>query len=189
MLKNGSLIDRAVEFAALAHSGSMRKGGSNMPYIVHPMEVMVLVSQLTDDEEVIAAAALHDVVEDTQYTLDDISKHFGERVAMLVDIESEDKREGTPKSETWKIRKQESLQKEADAPREAKIIMLADKLSNMRATHRDFLQNPDSVWDKFNMKDEREQEWYYRSIAELLKEFEDTDQYKEYISILNEIFA
>jgi hypothetical protein len=59
----------------------------------------------------------------------------------------------------------------------------------MRATHRDYLQNPDSVWDKFNMKDEREQEWYYRSIAELLKEFEDTDQYKEYISILNEIFA
>ena len=187
MEKESSLIDRAVEFAARAHAGAVRKG-NQMPYIVHPMEVMVLVSRLTDDPEVIAAAALHDVVEDTPCTLREIRDQFGERVARLVDYESEDKREGLPKSETWKIRKQESLDREANAPREAKMIMLADKLSNMRSTLKDYREDKDAIWQKFNMTDEREQEWYYKSVAELLEEFSDTDQYQEYISILDEIF-
>ena len=182
------LIQKAIQFAAEAHKGDFRKG-NHLPYIVHPMEVMGLVRRMTDDCEVIAAGALHDVVEDTPYTVDDIRERFGDRVAKLVDLESENKRPDRPKSETWRIRKEESLLHDKDAPIEAKYIMLADKLSNMRATLRDFQKDGHKIWQKFNMKDEAQQEWYYRTVAEVLKGLEGEPLYREYLDILEQIFG
>ena len=182
------VCERAIQFAAEAHKGDFRKG-NHLPYIVHPMEVMVLVSQMTDDPEVIAAGALHDVVEDTPHTLEDIRAAFSERVAHLVAMESEDKRPDRPKSETWRIRKEESLAHDKDAPAEAKYIMLADKLSNMRATLRDYEKDGHAIWQKFNMKDEAQQEWYYRSVAEVLQSLKDEPLYREYEGILQKIFG
>ena len=69
-----------------------------------------------------------------------------------------------------------------------KCIMLADKLSNMRASLRDFKKDGRQIWNKFNMKDEREQYWYYHEVAEVVKELEDTACYQEYISILQGSF-
>lgn len=186
--KQFSVIEKAVMFAAEAHKGSFRKG-SKLPYIVHPIETMMIVAGITNDNEVIAAAALHDVVEDTPYTAKDIRERFGERIEKLVDLESENKREGMPKSDTWEIRKKESLEREKDAPYEAKIIMLGDKVSNMRATLRDYRKNGDKIWEKFNMKDVKKQEWYYRGVAEVLSELKDLPAYKEYLSILDEVFG
>ena len=182
------VIEAAIRFAAQAHRGDTRKG-SGLPYIIHPVEVMMLTARMTDDAEVIAAAALHDVVEDTPYTIGDIEKNFGKRIASIVHAESEDKREGQPKADTWKIRKQENLEREANAPREAKIVMLADKISNMRATLRDYREKGDEIWLRFNMRDPKEQEWYYRSVANVLLELSDLPQYQEYIDIVNEVFA
>ena len=179
--------ERAIRYAADAHKGTYRKG-SGLPYIVHPMEVMMLCRQMTDDSDVIAAAALHDVVEDTPLTIKDIEDDFGTRIAALVGLESENKREELPKEETWKIRKQENLERERTAPVEAKMIMLADKISNMRATVADYRLRGDDIWDKFNMKDPVEQEWYYRSVAEVLSELSGTPQYDEYLSLLDEVF-
>lgn len=183
-----AVIEQAIQFAAHAHKGATRKG-SAVPYIAHPMETMMLVASMTTDNEVIAAAALHDVVEDTSYTLEDIREQFGERIAMFVAHESENKREGQPKSETWKIRKQEQLEKVVSAPREAKMIMLADKLSNMRASQRDFRKIGKDIWNKFNMTDEAEQSWYYHTVAKVLSELSDTPCYQEYVSILTEVFG
>ena len=149
----------------------------------------MLVASMTTDNEVIAAAALHDVVEDTSYTLEDIREQFGERIALFVAHESENKREGQPKGETWKIRKQEQLEKVVGVPREAKMIMLADKLSNMRASQRDFRKIGKDIWNKFNMTDEAEQSWYYHTVAKVLSELSDTPCYQEYVSILTEVFG
>ena len=82
---------KALEFAKEAHKGTVRKT-SDTPYITHPIEVAESVAQMSSDEDVIIAALLHDVVEDTAYTLEDISKMFGDKVAALVAEESEDKR-------------------------------------------------------------------------------------------------
>ena len=71
MKKQLTLVDRAIIFATRAHSGATRKG-TNIPYIVHPIEAAAIVSAMTDDEEVIAAAILHDVLEDTDATWDDL---------------------------------------------------------------------------------------------------------------------
>ena len=89
--KKLTLLDHAIIFATKAHSGTTRKG-TNVPYIVHPIEAAAIVSAMTDDEEVIAAAVLHDVLEDTEATREDLLARFGRRITNLVENESEDKR-------------------------------------------------------------------------------------------------
>ena len=182
------IFDRAIVFATKAHSGSFRKG-TNIPYIVHPMEAAAIVATMTDDEAVLAAAVLHDVVEDTNRTIDDIRKGFGEEVARLVSAESEDKREDLPSGATWKIRKQETLDHLRDkATREEKMITLGDKLSNIRAIYRDYLKIGDELWDRFNQKDKSEHAWYYKSIAELLSDLGNTPAYQEYVELVDKVF-
>ena len=83
------MINEAIKFASLAHMGMKRKG-NNQPYIFHPLEVMSLVSMMTLDEEVLCAAILHDTVEDTDVSIEDIKENFSDRVASLVNYESED---------------------------------------------------------------------------------------------------
>ena len=183
-----SVTEKAIIFAADAHKGTFRKG-SGLPYIAHPMEAMMIVSGMTEDAAVVAAAALHDVIEDTPCELSEIEGVFGTRIANLVHLESENKRSELPKDATWKIRKQENLNREKNAPLEAKMIMLADKISNMRATVRDYRKHGSAIWQKFNMKDEKEQEWYYRSVAEILADLSDTPEYAEYLSLLKEVFG
>lgn len=183
------IFDRAIVFAAKAHSGAKRKG-TDIPYIVHPMEVAAIVATMTSDQNVLAGAVLHDTVEDTEYTIDDIKNEFGEAVAKLVASESEDKREDLPQSETWKIRKQETLDHLKDkATLEEKMIALGDKLSNIRAMYRDYQTIGDKLWERFNQKDKNEHAWYYRSVAECLPELKDTFAYQEYIELVNQVFG
>ena len=178
---------KALQFAALAHKGAVRKG-NGLPYIIHPMETMMITAQMTNDVEVMAAAALHDVIEDTRFIGRDIESRFGRRVAELVGMESEDKKRHRPAKDTWHERKEENLRRERFAPRDAKLIMLSDKLSNVRSTLRDFREMGSDVWNKFNMKDPEEQEWYYRAVADVVEELSDEPAYQEYLNILEIIF-
>ena len=102
------LVSKAIVFAAEAHDG-MRRKKSDAPYILHPMEAAVIVGTMTDDQNLIAAAALHDVVEDTDITIDEIGEKFGPRVKALVSSETENKRPELPSADTWRIRKEETL--------------------------------------------------------------------------------
>ena len=103
-----SILDKAIVFAVQAHSGMVRKG-TKTPYILHPLEAAAIVATMTDDEEVIAAAVLHDVLEDTPVTVNQLIEEFGQRVTAFVSAESENKREDIPATETWKLRKQETI--------------------------------------------------------------------------------
>ena len=102
-------FDRAIQFATAAHAGMTRKA-NDTPYIVHPLEVAAIAASLTNDEDVLCAAVLHDTVEDTGVELIDLAFLFGDRVAYLVDTETEDKLPGLPKKETWQRRKELSLE-------------------------------------------------------------------------------
>ena len=84
-------IENALLFATKAHAGKYRKG-TDRPYIIHPIEVMSIVMHFTDDEDVLAAAVLHDTVEDASVTIQRIEKEFGPRVAELVASVTEDKK-------------------------------------------------------------------------------------------------
>ena len=129
-----TLVTQAVIFAAQAHDGAARKGGE-IPYIVHPMEVVAIASTMTDDPQVLAAAALHDVMEDCGVTFDTLSACFGVRVAGLVCEESQ-RACGDP-CLTWNARKLSAVKRICGGCRATKIIALSDKLSNMRAISRD----------------------------------------------------
>ena len=183
-----SLMDRAIIFATRAHSGTYRKGTS-IPYIVHPIEAAAIVSTITDDPDMIAAAVLHDVVEDTDATVDEIRLFFNERIANLVEAESENKRKNLPPQETWMIRKMETLEfLRNKADRDAKILALADKLSNMRAIHRDQNIVGDLLWERFNEKDKSKHGWMYRQVAEALSELSDTFAWQESDELVRKTF-
>ena len=183
-----SLMDRAIIFATRAHSGTYRKG-TKIPYIVHPIEAASIVATMTDDPDMIAAAVLHDVVEDTDATVEEIRFFFNEHIAKLVEAESENKRKDLPPQETWMVRKMETLtflREEAD--REAKILALADKLSNMRAVHRDQKTIGDQLWERFNEKSKEKHGWMYRQVAEALSELKDTFAWQEYDRLVKKTF-
>ena len=127
----GSLADRAARFAAGAHARvGQRRKYSGEPYIVHPKEVATLVATVTSDQEMIAAAWLHDTVEDTDVELDDILREFGAEVAELVsDLTDVSRKEDGNR----KVRKEIDRLHTARASKRAKTIKLADLISNTRS--------------------------------------------------------
>lgn len=190
MLSAGDLplFERAAVFAAVAHQGVTRKGG-RIPYLVHPMEAAAIVSEMTEDQELIAAAVLHDVVEDTEVTLSELQEFFGERIAFYVACESEDKRAGIPPEKTWKLRKQEAIEFLRNrADRGAKMLALADKLSNMRSVARDVELIGDRLWERFHEKDKSMHGWMYRKIAEALEELKEYPAWQEYDWLVGKVF-
>jgi (p)ppGpp synthase/HD superfamily hydrolase len=129
MLAGLRLVSEAADFAARRHSGQQRKGRGSEPYVNHLAEVANLLSIVTDgtDAELVAAGWLHDTIEDTATTREELAQEFGERVTALVVEVTDD----------MTLPKQERRQKQiVDAPRkspEAKLIKIADKISNIRA--------------------------------------------------------
>ena len=183
------LVSKAIVFSTAAHDG-MRRRKSESPYILHPLEVATIIGTMTDDQEVIAAGLLHDVVEDAGVTIEEIEEKFGKRVKELVASETENKREDLPATETWQIRKEETLAKLRTTD-DISVLMLwiGDKLSNIRAIYRDFLVEGNSVWDKFHQSDVNAQAWYYRSILKYTERLSDTLAWCEYKTIVEKIFG
>ncbi len=183
-----TVFEKAIAFAVQVHQGQVRKGGE-LPYILHPMEVATICATITSDEEVLAAAVLHDTVEDTNVTSEEIERTFGPRVAALVAAETEDKRAELPPTDTWRIRKEESLQVlSAASDPGVKILWLGDKLANMRSFRRAWIRQGDALWSVFNQKDPKQHAWYYRSVLKLLSDLRDTDAWRELEYNINLVF-
>ena len=177
------MIEKAIVFATQAHEGQLRKG-TTRPYILHPTEVGNIVADMTGDEEVIAAAILHDTVEDCEGVTEEIiRREFSPRVAELVMQESEDK------TKTWMERKTATIEQLKVAPKEIQMIGLADKLSNMRDIDRDYPECGETLWERFRMKDKALIGWYYKSIRESLKDsMQGTRTYEEYCKLVDKNF-
>jgi len=185
---NTELLDRAINFAVRAHAGTERRG-KGFPYIVHPMEAMEIVATMTPDQELLAAAALHDTVEDTDVTVDMIRAEFGDRIADLVAAESDVFVEGVSDEDSWHDRKQAAIDRLAKAPHDAKMVALGDKLSNMRAIARDYAVQGDALWNLFHAKDPKDHAWHYRGLADSLRELQDTFAFREFESLINQVFG
>lgn len=183
-----ALLDKAIIFATRAHAGTERRG-KGFPYIVHPMEAMEIVATITPDQELLAAAALHDTVEDTDVTIETLREEFGERIAALVAAESDTFQEGVSEEDSWHARKQAAIDRLAQAPRDAKIVAMGDKLSNMRAIARDYAVMGDALWNIFHAKDPKDHEWHYRGLADSLRELEDTFAFQEFEQLINQVFS
>ena len=177
-------FDKAVAFATQAHSGTERRG-KGYPYIIHCMEAASIVATITNDPEMFAAAILHDTVEDTSVTIEEIRKEFGDRVADLVAHETAPLPDDAP----WHNRKEAQLAQLTQAPYDSKVVALGDKLSNMRALAADYKTLGDQLWKRFHALNGKEDiAWYYRSLADALSELKGTAAFQEFERLLGETF-
>ena len=156
-------IEEAIIYATVMHQGKVRKL-EGTPFILHPLEVAQILSTMTNDEDIITAGVLHDIVDDTDGTLKEIEKRFGERVARLVDAESEHKYQDEDRSTSWKKRKEESLHiLKNSADTGLQMLWLADKLANIRSLAGAYSEKGEDIWQAFNQSDSEQQKWYYRT--------------------------
>ncbi len=179
---DSTLLDKAIIFAVNAHHNTERRG-KGFPYIIHPMEAAEIVATITADQELLAAAVLHDTIEDTSVTVEQLRKEFGDKVAELVFEESDKFIEGQSEQESWHQRKQAAIDRLAKASHDAKIVAMGDKLSNMRAIARDYEICGDELWKIFHVTDKASHEWHYRGLANALKELNDTFAYKVFVEL------
>ena len=182
-------LEEAIIYATIMHQGKIRRFSRN-PYILHPIEVAQILSTMTDDEEVITAGILHDIVEDTDGTLGEIEKRFGKRVAMLVDSDSEKDCAEEDQGVNWKRRKEESLlalKNTQDIG--VKMLWLADTLSNIRTIAGLYSERGEEMWEMLDQSDPSEQRWYYQSVAELVElQLNKTGAFKELVKHINFIW-
>lgn len=183
-----TLLDRAIIFAAKAHAGAVRRDG-HTPYILHCTEAAAIAATMTQNQEVLAAAVLHDVVEDTDVTAETLEAGFGSRVAQLVGSMSENKRPELPPEDTWLVRKEETIAAlEESTDLAVAQLSLADKLSNLRGIARDYEEYGDDLWEFFHQKSRAKQSWYYYRLETALKKLSDTDAFHEFHRLRIRVF-
>ncbi len=184
-----ALVDKAIKFAVDAHANTERRG-KGFPYVIHVLEAMEIVASMTNDPELLAAAALHDTVEDTDVTLEQIRKEFGDRVAGVVDNESDGVVPNQCEQDSWRSRKLAAINRLKSAPLDSKIVAMGDKLSNMRAIMRDYRRDGDRLWNLFHAPGGRaDHEWHYRGLADSLSDLSGTDAYEEFVRHLEYVFG
>lgn len=164
-------IQKAINTACTLHAGQTRKGDKDLPYISHPFCVAWILADYTNDEDIIIASLLHDVLEDVAgYYYEDIEKVFGADVTRIVRELSEDKNPNVVSDDrgTWEYRKKEylaNLEKDSEA---ALFICAADKMHNLQTMIASYEKHGDSLWERFNAPFEK-QLWFYQEILNVLK--------------------
>jgi (p)ppGpp synthase/HD superfamily hydrolase len=158
------LVRSALAQARSDHAGQVRNGSGGMPYIEHPIQVATLLAEHGYGDEVLAAALLHDVVEDSETTLDELREKFGEGVAGLVGAMTDD-----GKFEDYRERKAEHRERLAAAPVEALAIYGADKLTNSKTLRAAYAAEGAAVRGEFKVPLELKLEIWEKDL-ELLRE-------------------
>lgn len=156
-----NIIDQAITFATQAHEGQFRKS-TTIPYITHPYAVGMLLQKAQCTDEVIAAGILHDTLEDTETSFEELVEHFGLQIAKLV-LAASEKDQTLP----WEERKQRTIDALPHASKEEIYIIVADKLHNLRSIRRDLEVYGEVTWERFN-KGKNNQSWYYSNIVKTL---------------------
>lgn len=162
---NNIIIDikeKAKIFAINAHNGQVRKSEPDKPMIMHPIGVGMLLEEYGYDNSVVAAGYLHDVVEDTKYTIDDIKKEFGNEIAELVMSASE-----PDKSLSWEERKNHTIEETKKLPLRNKLVICADKINNLEDLMLKFQKNGKRDFSSFK-RGEEQQKWYYTNVYKSL---------------------
>jgi len=174
------LMHNAIIFAAGKHRNGLRKG-TDIPYISHIMEVMQILIKNSCEENVVIAGILHDTLEDTETTPEEIYKLFGSKVLSIVQSETENK------SLSWFERKSATISHLRNASVEAKLVCCADKLSNIRSMYADLHKIGEKLWERFNAP-KKQIKWYYENIVSSISEISDTVMYCDLKEMVNDVF-
>ena len=158
-----NIRQKAKEFAIKAHNGQRRKSDKEKPMIIHPIDVANILSEYGYDDNVIAAGYLHDVLEDTKYTKEDLLTEFNEDVVSLV-LGASEKDKGL----SWEERKTETINTIKDFDLRHKAVVCADKISNLEDMRIIFEIKGEKNFSAFKRGYEK-QKWYYTEVYNSLK--------------------
>lgn len=164
-----NLKENAKAFAIKAHMGQVRKSEPDKPMIMHPISVGNLLEEYGYNDGIIAAGYLHDVVEDTKYTIEDIQNEFGEKVANLVMGASE-----PDKTLSWEERKEHTIKETKTLPLANKLVICADKINNLEDMMLKFERNGKKDFSAFK-RGEEQQKWYFTNVYESIIYNEDAN--------------
>jgi len=165
---HNNLVSQAFDFAYKAHGQTSRKV-SKIPYITHPLNVMIILLKNNASEELLAAALLHDVVEDEGVTYQELTENFGKEVCYLVEQVSEPLsliQKGSDRRNSWKARKEHTLTSLQTATYDVKMLSCADKLANISDLVNDYTNDGEALWLRFNAP-QLSQQWYYDSLVKV----------------------
>lgn len=182
-----NLVEKAKDFAEQAHTGQVRKL-TGMPMFEHLVRVAEILQDAGLPDEVVAAGYLHDTVEDTDVTPEDILNTFGEKVAFIVAGHTEDK------SKSWEERKQHTIDELADpnTPLSIRALIIADRLDNLKSLQSGVEENGEDVWAKFKRGRDK-QAWYFKECLNNmkvgLKEEEVPAFFYEYEKVVEDFFG
>lgn len=187
-------IEQAIRAAAVLHKNQLRKGSMPFPYITHLVATSFTLMDYTHDEDVIIAALLHDTLEDTDYTIDELQEDFGGRVREIVEAVSEPRNSSNDKY-SWIQKKQMYVKNLKKGPIEAVLVAAADKMHNFRTLVEDYNDAPERFIQDFGNNFEERIE-AYQAIANvinsrlngaILAEFNHVfDEYKKFIYRIKE---
>jgi (p)ppGpp synthase/HD superfamily hydrolase len=184
-------IEQAIRAASVLHKDQVRKGDMPFPIVSHLVSVAMIVSDYTNDEDTICAALLHDSIEDTDYTADELQEDFGGPVRDIVEALSEPQTESNGGKTIWKKKKNVYVEQLKAAPVEALIVCAADKIHNMRTMVEDYYDDHSKFIANFGGKLEERIQTYQevsnvlnKSLkSEILAEFNNVfTEYKNFIA-------
>jgi (p)ppGpp synthase/HD superfamily hydrolase len=172
MEANGALVEAAIALSIRAHVGQERKGQPGVPYVVHPLQVGMLLARHGFEPPVVAAGILHDVIEDGDATPEELARELDPRVAALVVEVTEEK------GSSWELRKQRTIESIATMSGGARAITAADKVHNLDDLRRLLVarlarnERLDAIWDLFRRGRDPTLDYYRRVLAQLQLHFE-----------------
>lgn len=148
-------IEQAIRAASVLHKDQLRKGSMPLPYVTHLMATAFTLLDYTEDEDVIIAALLHDTLEDTDYTIEELEEDFGGRVREFVEAVTEPQSTQEHRI-SWRAKKEAYTKLLKKGPKEAVLIAAADKMHNFRTIVEDYGDDPGRFAQDFgNNYDER----------------------------------
>ncbi|MCB9810899.1 MAG: bifunctional (p)ppGpp synthetase/guanosine-3',5'-bis(diphosphate) 3'-pyrophosphohydrolase [Candidatus Nomurabacteria bacterium] len=161
-------IEQAIRAASVLHKEQLRKGSMPFPYVTHLIAVAFTLLDYTQDEDVIIAALLHDTLEDTDYTIEELQEDFGGRVRDIVEAVTEPKLKGEHKL-TWREKKEAYAKQLRHAPHEALLVAAADKIHNFRTMVEDYSDSYERYAQDFGKNfDERLE--VYQEIGDIIND-------------------
>ena len=164
-----NILEEAKNFAIKAHMGQIRKSEPDKPMIMHPLMVGSILMEYGFDKNVIAAGFLHDVIEDTHYRKEDLTRLFGSDITSLVVRASE-----PDKSLSWEERKRHTINSIKTLDLRHKAVVCADKISNLEDLMIKFQKESNRDFSCFK-RGEKAQKWYYTNVYESLIYNEDSN--------------
>lgn len=179
-MPNEEIIEKAARISVVAHKNQARKDGDNLPYIIHPLMVAIKLARYNFTDTVIAAALVHDVLEDCDYTQKEIKEVLGPEVLEIVKaVTNNDKL-------PWEEKKMEYVESVRRGQVGAKAVAVADKIHNVESLLIDYKKEGPKLWEKFNRGRDKKV-WFEKEVLKMLKETWDHPLIEQYEGLVEQL--